>query len=65
MTVKCIPRDTLKDPCPILPYCLARLADQSITGCGVPLYIAGLIRKSEILVERTFKEEKRNDSIQM
>ena len=63
MTVKCIPRDTLKDPCPMLPYCLARLADQSITGCGVPLYIAGLIRKSEILVERTFKEEDRNAGI--
>lgn len=52
MIVKCKSSDPNKTNCPYLPYCLARLADPMITGCGVPLYVAGVIPKSDIQVER-------------
>ena len=54
MTVKC-------ESCPTLVYCLARLSDPTITGCGMPLYEAGLIRREEILVMHTVREEREND----
>lgn len=56
MIVKCVPSAQDKQPCPIKPYCLARLTDRTITGCGVPLYEAGLIRRADIMVEHTVME---------
>lgn len=55
MIVKCKPTDKTKEPCPMLRYCLARLADPTITGCGVPLHIAGVIRKADIYVEHAIR----------
>ena len=43
--------------CPYLHYCLARLNDRTITGCGMALYEAGIIRKEEIIVQHTVKGE--------
>lgn len=44
--------------CPMKPYCLARLNDRTITGCGIPLYMTGQISKDEINVEHTVRGEK-------
>lgn len=54
MIVKC---KTDKAECPMIQYCIARLNDPTITGCGIPLWDAGLIRKDEIMVEHTVKGE--------
>ena len=54
MIVKCKSSDPNKADCPILPYCLARLSDSTITGCGLPLYMAGMLDTvSDIMVEYT------------
>jgi hypothetical protein len=53
MIVKCTPTQPNKEPCPMIKTCLARLTDRTITGCGVPLFHAGLIRKEEVMVEHT------------
>lgn len=53
MIMTCIPKSKDKKPCPMIKTCLARLTDGTITGCGVPLAYAGLIRKEEIMVEHT------------
>lgn len=57
MIVKCHPSRPDKKDCPNLPYCLARLSDPTITGCGMPLREAGLIRRDEIMVEHTVRGE--------
>lgn len=50
--VKCKAGAPDKDDCPMMPYCLVRLTDHTITGCGLPLYMMGVIlKKSDILVE--------------
>ena len=56
MIVKCRPTTAGKDPCPMIKFCLARLTDGTITGCGVPLYEAGLIKMQDIIVEHTVRE---------
>ena len=55
--VKCRAKheDKTKTDCPMLPYCLARLTDGTISGCGIPLYYAGMIKRDEIMVEHTVK----------
>lgn len=58
MIVKCIPTQSDKAKCPMIRYCLARMNDRTITGCGIPLYSAGLIRREEIQVEHTVKAAK-------
>ena len=55
MIVKCHPTQPDKTDCPNLPYCLARLSDPTITGCGMPLWEAGIIRREEIVVEHTVR----------
>ena len=58
MIVKCKPTQPEKEPCPYLRYCLARLNDPSITGCGLPLYMARIIRNmDDIYVEHTWKNQ--------
>ena len=57
MIVKCKSSDPNKTNCPILPYCLARLSDPMITGCGIPLYVAGVIPNSDIQVERVVRSD--------
>ncbi len=56
MIVKCKPTQPDKTDCPMLPYCLARLTDPTITGCGIPLYEAGLIKRQDIMVEHRVVE---------
>ena len=51
--VKCIPTQPDKQSCPMIQTCLARLTDGTITGCGIPLWYAGLIKLEEIMVEHT------------
>ena len=41
----------------MIKTCLARLTDRTITGCGIPLYAAGLIKREDIMVEHTVKEK--------
>lgn len=55
MVVKCRARAEGKTDCPIIKTCLARLTDKTITGCGVPLYAAGLIGREDVKVEHTVK----------
>ncbi len=57
MIVKCHPTKPDKTDCPMIKYCLARLTDRTITGCGIPLWAAGLIQKADIQVEHTVREE--------
>ena len=45
-------------PCPIKPYCLARLSDPTIVGCTVPEYTAGKIRRQEVIVWHGIREDK-------
>jgi len=53
MIVKCHPTKPDKTDCPMITTCLARLSDKTITGCGVPLWYGGLIKREEIMVEHT------------
>lgn len=58
--VKCISSKDGKASCPMIETCLARLTDETITGCGVPLAYAGLIESSDIVVEHTVKKDEVN-----
>ena len=53
LIVTCLPKNGHKDKCPLFDTCLARLTDGTVTGCGIPLYYAGYISKSEIVVQHT------------
>ena len=44
--------------CPYFETCLARLTDRTITGCGIALYMNGLIEYNEIAVRHTIRKEK-------
>ena len=57
MIVKCRATNPEKTDCPMIQTCLVRLTDGTITGCGVPLWYAGLIRIEEIMVEHTVRKE--------
>lgn len=61
MTVSCRPRNPDRDRCPYIRFCFARMADRTITGCGLPLYMAGMIDKDDIMVEHTVGKEKGDD----
>lgn len=61
MIVKCKPTKPDKEPCPMIRYCLARLTDRTITGCGIPLWYGGMIRKEDIQVEHTIKDGDSDD----
>lgn len=56
MIVKCKPTKPDKEPCQMIRYCIARLTDRTITGCGIPLWYGGVIRKEDIQVEHTVKD---------
>ena len=60
-TIPCKSEDGFE--CPYLTTCLARLTDRTITGCGVALYMKGLITYDEIRVRHTIKEGQ-NERIQ-
>ena len=55
MIVKCKPTQPGKERCPLIRFCIARLTDKTITGCGIPLWHAGVIRREEVQVEHTVK----------
>ena len=59
MIVKCIDNNGVGD-CPCKNYCLARLTDGTVTGCSMPLVVAGIIDLSEAVIERTVKEERKD-----
>ena len=44
------------EECPYKKTCLPFMIDQTITGCGMPLYWAKKIRISEVTVEHSVKE---------
>lgn len=60
MIVKCHPTKPDKTDCPNLAYCLVRLSDPTITGCGIPLWEAGLIKRQDIMVEHRVMEVQHN-----
>ena len=39
--------------CPYIKTCIARLNDRTVTGCGMALFINGLIKYDEIGVQHT------------
>ena len=45
------------ETCPCKSFCLARLNDTTICGCTMPLYWAGEIPLSAVMVEHRVKEE--------
>lgn len=57
--VKC-KGDGDKDDCPYINACLPRMIDRTITGCGMPLYMDGMIPKEEIVVEHTVADTSHN-----
>ncbi len=62
MIVKCKTKLEGKDNCPMLRFCFARMADRTISGCGLPLYMAGVIKdKQDIQVEHTVYKEAGNE----
>lgn len=54
-TIPCKAKDGFK--CPYIKTCIARLADETIKGCGMALYVNGLIKYDEIGVAHTAKAE--------
>ena len=55
MTVLC---KTDEWECPYIVTCIARLNDPSIVGCGLPLYMSGMIEKGDIYVTHRIKADK-------
>ena len=55
--VSCISPVEDKQDCPYLKVCLARLTDKTITGCGIPLYEAGIIPYEAVLIRKTIEDE--------
>ena len=53
-TIPCNADDGFK--CPYIDICLARITDRTVTGCGIALYMIGLIEFNEIGVKHTVKE---------
>lgn len=43
--------------CDLKPYCIARLNDRTVRGCGMSLYYHGLIKFEEIRVLYEIKEK--------
>ena len=56
MIVNCKAK-TGKTDCPMIQTCIARLTDETITGCGVPLWCAGIIKRDEIEVLHTVRNQ--------
>lgn len=54
-TIPCKDKDGFE--CPYLVTCMARLTDKTITGCGMALYVNGLIKHDEIGIQHTVKAE--------
>ena len=61
-TVKCRATKPDKEDCPMIQTCLARLTDRTITGCGIPLWYGGLIKREEIMVEHTVRERRTDEA---
>ena len=60
MIVKCNDNNGVGD-CPYKWYCGARMSDGTITGCSMPLVVAGIMSLSQAVVERTVKEERKEE----
>ena len=48
-----IPCESNNGDCPYLKTCIARLTDRTITGCGMALYINGVIKYEDIGVNHS------------
>lgn len=60
MIVKCKDNNGLGD-CPYRKYCLAAMNDRTITGCNLPFVWAGMIDKSDAVVQHTVREERKEE----
>lgn len=60
MIVKCLDNNGVGD-CPYKPVCIARLTDRTITGCNLPFVWAGMLDKSQAVIEHTVTKEKKSD----
>lgn len=60
MIVKCKDNNGVGD-CPLKKFCFARLNDQTISGCGLPFLLAGMIDQSEVVVEHTIGAERKEE----
>lgn len=57
MIVLCKDNNGLGD-CPYRKYCLAAMNDRTISGCNLPFVWAGMIDKSDAVVQHTVRERK-------
>lgn len=66
MIVRCKTKIEGKTDCPYVRFCFARMAYRTISGCGLPLYMAGVIKdKQDIQVEHTvYKEVEQGDDVE-
>ena len=60
--VSCISPVADRTDCPYIKTCLARLNDRTITGCGMPLYVADIIPYSAVMVRHEVRKENEHDS---
>jgi hypothetical protein len=58
MIIKCKPTRPGKTDCPLLRYCIARMNDPTVTGCGIPLWYGGFISRDQVQVEHTVRDGK-------
>ena len=58
LIVKCKDNNGIGD-CPYRKYCLAHVNDSTITGCTMPFVWAGMIDKSDAVVEYTVKQREK------
>ena len=56
MIVKCNYNNGVGD-CPLKMYCVVRINDPTISGCGLPFVLTGMIDQSEMVVEHTIRPE--------
>lgn len=57
ITMRCEATQEGKENCPFLLYCIPRLLDRTITGCGLYLACEGLIAPEDIMVLHEIKQE--------
>lgn len=55
MIVKCKDNNGVGD-CPLKAFCFAQMNDPTISGCGLPFLLVGMIDQSEMVVEHTIGE---------
>lgn len=59
ITVRCKATQEGEEDCPFLHYCIPRLLDRTIKGCGLYLACEGLIAPEDIRVLHEIKQEEK------